>query len=84
MNALLASYAADIITEDALQELQRYDPLDVMLQPFAQDELADPAPYRLPESLLFPARSTRYLPRCHDADRAGLPRASIEQLAKRQ
>src|ERR1700686_2383387 len=36
-----------------------------MLQPFARDYLAGPAPYRLPEDLLFPARSTEYLPRCY-------------------
>src|SRR5260370_26411220 len=36
-----------------------------MLQPFAPDEMADPAPNRLPENFLFPARSTKYLQRCH-------------------
>src|SRR5271166_2381823 len=36
-----------------------------MLQPFVPNELASPAPNRLPESLLFLARSTEYLPRCH-------------------
>src|SRR5260370_1078737 len=47
------------------QELQRCDPLDVMLQPFVPDDMAGPAPNRLPESLLFPARSTECLPRCY-------------------
>src|SRR5208283_813160 len=44
------------------QELQRYDPLDIMLQPFVPGALAGPAPYRLAEGLLFHARSTEYLP----------------------
>src|SRR5215470_17763962 len=43
------------------QELQRYDPLDVRLQPCVRDDLAGPAPYWLPDNLLFPARSTKYL-----------------------
>src|SRR5208282_5624845 len=46
------------------QELQRYDPLDVKLQPCVQDETAGSAPHRLPDSLLFPARSTEYLQLC--------------------
>src|SRR5260370_33710831 len=33
------------------QELQRYDPLDVTLQPFVPGKRACPAPNRLPESL---------------------------------
>jgi hypothetical protein len=36
-----------------------------MLQPFVPDALAGPAPNRSTESLLFRARSTEYLPRCH-------------------
>src|SRR5258707_10776349 len=47
------------------QALQRYDPLDVMLPPFAPSNLACPAPYRPPDSLLFPVRSTEYLPSCY-------------------
>ena len=47
------------------QELQRYDPLDVKLQPLVSGNMAGPAPHRLPESLLFRARSTEYLPLCH-------------------
>ena len=33
------------------QELQRYDPLGIKLQPFVPDEMAGPAPDRLPEGL---------------------------------
>jgi len=44
--------------------LRRYDQLDVKLQPFVRDDLGGQVPYRLPDSLLFPARSTKYLPRC--------------------
>src|SRR5271165_564596 len=33
-----------------------------MLQPFVLDKLVGPAPCRLPEGLLFPVRSTEYLP----------------------
>src|SRR5262249_12771037 len=47
------------------QEPQGYDPLDVMLEPFVPKTLAAPAPHPLPESLLFPARSTEYLLRCY-------------------
>ena len=36
-----------------------------MLLPFVRAELAGPAPYRLPECLLFPARSREYLPQRH-------------------
>src|SRR5262245_46050996 len=32
-----------------------------MLQPLVRADLGDPAPRRLPEGLLFPARSTEYL-----------------------
>src|SRR5271165_2478978 len=47
------------------QELRRYDPLDAMLQPLVPERLAFEASYRSLESLLFPARSTEYLPWCH-------------------
>ena len=46
------------------QELSVGDPLDVMLQPFVPVKSGMASIDRLPESLLFLARSTRYLPRC--------------------
>src|SRR6516165_5228548 len=36
-----------------------------MLRPFVPGKLACRALHRLPEDLLFPARSTKYLPWCH-------------------
>src|SRR5271166_5152326 len=36
-----------------------------MLRPLVLANVADAAPHQSPESLLFPARSTEYLPRCH-------------------
>src|SRR5271166_2583250 len=36
-----------------------------MLRPLVLANVADAAPHQSPESLLFPARSTRCLPRCH-------------------
>src|SRR5262244_2135821 len=47
------------------QELRRSDSLDAMLQPLVPARLAFEASYRSLESLLFPARSTEYLPWCH-------------------
>src|SRR6516162_2464075 len=47
------------------QELQRYDPLGVMLQPLVSGGMARPAKHQLPDNLLVPAQSTRYLARCH-------------------
>src|SRR5580692_6569960 len=47
------------------RELQGHDPLDVILQPEVKGNMAGSAPNRLPESLLFPARSTEHPPRYH-------------------
>src|ERR1700757_2030526 len=47
------------------EELQRYDLLDIMPQPFVPGNVAGPAPPRLLESLLFLARSTEYLQLCY-------------------
>src|SRR6516165_9074389 len=47
------------------QGLRRYGPLGAMLRPLALANLADSIPHRLPESLLFPARSTEDLRLCH-------------------
>jgi hypothetical protein len=66
------------------QELQRYDPLDVRLQPCVRDELAGPAPYRLPDNLLFPARSTKYLLRVYPERCAPNRGNSLRALAKVQ
>src|SRR5271166_5122808 len=41
-----------------------------MLQPLVPGNMAGPTPHRLPESLLFRARSTEYLPRRHRKRRA--------------
>src|SRR5580704_13953873 len=47
------------------QELRRYDPQDVTLRLFVPGKLACPALHRLPEDLLFPPRSPKYLLRSH-------------------
>src|SRR5258707_3170483 len=49
----------------SLQELRRYDPHGVKLRPSVLAKMARPVSNRLPENLLFRARSTEYLPRCH-------------------
>src|SRR3984957_18609964 len=47
------------------QELQRNDPQGTGLRPLVPGNMARLAPNLLPDSLLFPARSTEYLQRCH-------------------
>src|SRR6516165_9540637 len=47
------------------QELQRYDPLSAKLQPLVLGGTAQLGSCRWPDSLLFPARSTECLSRCH-------------------
>src|SRR6516164_7793164 len=66
------------------QELQRYDPLDVRLQPCVRDDLAGPAPYWLPDNLLFPARSTKYLLRGYQKRCAPNRGNSLRALANRE
>src|SRR5215469_4512453 len=66
------------------QELQRYDPLVVRLQPCVRDELAGPGPYRLSDNLLFPVRSTKYLLRGYPERFAPNRGNSLRALAKVQ
>src|SRR5580704_5370267 len=47
------------------EELQGYDPRDTRLQLLMLAKMTPPASNRFPVSLLFRARSTEYLPRCH-------------------
>src|ERR1700722_16150110 len=46
------------------QELPRHNPQGTGLRPLVPGNMARPAPNLLPDSLLFPARSTEYLQLC--------------------
>src|SRR5262245_59653650 len=48
-----------------LEALLRYDPLHIMLQPLVPGNMKGPVPHRLPDSPLFLAQSTVYLPQCY-------------------